>query len=172
MGEPVRATEIDEHAKVGDRGDGTFADLAFLEVVKDLVLLLLTEIRHGGAFGEDDAVPLAGQLHDFELDRLTDEVGELVDGIRIVAADAIDLGERDKGVDAFDVDEDAAAIVAGDGSFENLVVGVADGEDIPALFAAGAVERDDGVTFGGGRLEDHHLDGVSRLELGRAIGAQ
>ena len=170
--EAVGAAEVDEHAKVGDRRDAARADLPFFEVVEDLVLLLLAHLGHRRALGEDDAVALAVELDDLQAHALADEAGERIRGIRIIAADAVDLRQRDEGVDAIDVDEDAATVVAGDLRVEDLAGFVARREDVPALFAARAVERDDGVAFRRRRLQDHHLDGVASLQLGRAIDAE
>ena len=90
----------------------------------------------------------------------------------VVAPDAVDLRERDEGVDAFDVDQDAAAIVAGHLGFEDLA-GLGTGrQHVPALFATGAVERDDCMPFGAGRLQDHHLDGVAGLETCASLGSE
>jgi hypothetical protein len=82
------------------------------------------------------------------------------------------LRKRDKGVHAIDIHQDATAVVAGHLSFKDLAGLVPDGQCVPAFFAARTVKRDDGMAFGGGRLEDHHLHGVASLELGGAFDTE
>ena len=171
MSETVGAAEVDEDAEVGDGGDVALADLAFLELLDDPLLLLAAPFGHGGALGEDGAVLAAVELDDLEPHFLAHEGGEGVGGIGIIAADAVDLGEGNEGVDALDVRQDAATVVADDLGGEGLAGLEPGSEDIPAFFAAGAIEGDDAVPLGTHRLEDHHADRVAGLQAALALGA-
>ena len=74
-------------------------DLAFLEIIENLVLLLFANFRHGGAFRENDAVPLPVEFDHLEADAGANQVRKLARCIRVVAAentaeDRVSAGER------------------------------------------------------------------------------
>ena len=75
-----------------------------------------------------------------------------------------------EGVDALDVDEEAALVAAGDVSLEGLVLVEVVLEDAPAPLAAGAVEREDDLAFLRFRLDDEDEDLVAGVEAGGAFG--
>src|SRR4030095_3166212 len=104
----------------------------------------------GGALREDCAVATAVELDDFEGDRFADPLGEVVlsvlRGAAVGAAD--ELGERDEGVDAFDVHEEAALVAARNVSLEGFVGVEMVLQDAPAPLASCAVEREDDLALG------------------------
>ena len=69
-----------------------------------------------------------------------------------------------EGVDAFDVDEKAALVAAGDVGLEGLVLVEVVLEDAPAALAAGAVEGEDDLSFLRFRLDDEDEDLVAGVE--------
>ena len=172
VGEAVRPAEVDEDAEVGDGGDAALADLALLQLLDDAFLLLAPPFRHGRALGEDGAVLAAVDLDHLEAHFLAHEGGERLRRVRVVAPDAVDLGEGDEGVDALDVGEHAAAVVADDLGGEDFAGFEARGQHLPAFLAAGAVEGDDAVALRAHRLQDHHADAVARLQAALAVRAQ
>ena len=172
MGEPVGPAEVDEDAEIGDGGDAALVDFALAQLVDDALLLLAPPFRHGGPLGEDGAVLAAVDLDHLEAHFAAHERGQGGGGVGIVAADAVHLGEGDEGVDALHVGQHAAAVVADDFGGEGFPRFEARGQDLPALLAAGAVERDDAVALGAHGLEHHHAHAVPRLQAGLSVHAQ
>ena len=161
--EAVGAADVDEDAEVADAGDAAGADVAFVQLEEQAFLLGGALLLDGGALREDGAVAAAVELDDLEGDVLADPLGEralgVLRGAALRAGD--DLGQRDEGVDAFDVDEQAALVAAGDVAFERFVGVQVVLEDAPAALAAGAVEGEDDLAFMGLRLDDGDEDLVA-----------
>ncbi len=102
----VDAAKVHEHTEVGDVLDRTHADLAFLDVLEERLLLLLTLFFEELPAGDDNVHALRIDLDDARAHRLVDEVGDVVGP----AQSHLARGKED--VDAFDVDEQSALDLA------------------------------------------------------------
>src|SRR5206468_12481832 len=158
--------------EVTDAGDCAGLDVAFLKLEEEAFLLRGALLLDGGALREDGAIATAVKLDDFEGDRLADPLGESVLGIlRGAAVRAADeLRKRDEGVDALDVDEQAAFVAAGYVGLEGLVAVHVVLKDAPAALSASTVEREDDLSLGRLRLDDEDEDFIADAETGRAFG--
>ena len=116
MGEAVGAAEIDEHAEAAHAGDPAAADIAFVQLLDQALLLLHAPLLQRGALREDDAVAPPVDLDDLEPQRVADGVGQACAASGVLAAalrpEADDLRHGYEGVHAFDVDEQATLVVA------------------------------------------------------------
>src|SRR5438105_2935424 len=171
MDESVGAADVDEDPEVADAGDCAGLDVPFLELEEEAFLFGGALFLDSSAFGKDRTVAAAVQLDDFEGDSLADPLGERVlsvlGGAAVGAAD--ELRERDEGVDAFDVDEQAALIAARDIGLEGLVAVHVVLKDTPAALSAGAVAREDNLSLRRLRLDDEDQDLVAEAKTGRAF---
>ena len=140
--EAVGPAQIDEHAEGPDAGDPTGADFVLVQLVEQAIFLLGAPFLHGGALGEDHAVATAVDLDHLEAQRAALVFAQLGDGLLAVAGDADDLAERNEGVDALNVDQQAALVAAADPPVEDFALVVATLQLVPALLAAGAVDRE------------------------------
>jgi len=78
------------------------------------------------------------------------------------------LGQRNEGLNALYIDEEATLVVPGDISFERGGLFIVALEETPPLLAAGAIYGDDDLPFGGLGLKDVNEDFVAYLrDLGR-----
>ena len=105
----VDAAQVDEGAEVGDVLDRPLADLADLDLLEELLLLLLAGDLDQLAAADHDVAPALVDLEDHALDVLIDVIGD-VGG----AAD-VDLAGGQEDVDA-DVDQQPALDLARDAS--------------------------------------------------------
>ncbi len=72
VGEAIGAAEVDEGAKAGQVADATFANLADLEFVEELLPAFGSQFPFRGPLGEDEAVATPVHLDDLELQGLVD----------------------------------------------------------------------------------------------------
>ena len=96
-----------------------------LSVRQQAVLLVLAPVAHGGPFGEDQAVALPVQLDDLELHRLADQPRPPLLRVTFRVLLRLPAGgklrSRDKATHASDPDDHAAAVVAGDHAFKDVL---------------------------------------------------
>ena len=171
MDEAVGAAEVDEDAEAADAGDLARADLALAQLGEEAVLLLGAPFLHGGALGQDDPVAAAVDLDDLEAQVAADEVGEAAAALA-VGGGAHDLAQRDEGVDALDVDQQAALVEAGDAGLEDRAALVAVLEFPPALLAAGPVDGEQQLVLFDLRLQHVDEQGVADGQGAALLGRQ
>ena len=137
MQQAVDAAEIDERAVIGDVLDDAVDDLAFFEVGDDLVALFGAALFEHGAARHDDIAAAAIHLQDLERLRHADQRRDVADRANI------DLGARQEGHGAVEIDGEAALDLVEDDAFD-LFVGLEGLFELdPAFFAARLVARDD-----------------------------
>ena len=132
----VDATEVDEHAEVGDVLDRTHADLALGDVLEERLLLLLALFFEQLPPGDDDVHALRVDLDDARAHRLVDEVGD------VVRAAQRDLAGGEEDVDAFDVHEQTTLDLALDDALDLVALVVLLGDVLPGAEAIGAALRE------------------------------
>ena len=113
--EAVDAAEIDEGAEVGDVLDDAFAHLARLELAHEALLQLLALLFEHDAARHHDVAAALVDLDDLEVERLADEV------VEIGHLAQRDLGAGQEGVDAQQVDDEAALDAALHAALHDLV---------------------------------------------------
>ena len=131
----VDPVEVDEGAEVHDVGDRALDDLAGLEAVQDLLANLLALLLEHRATREHDVVAAAVELDHLALDRLAQELVEVLD--------AADVDQR-RGQEAAhaEVDDQAALDDLDHGALDRLA-GFGRGLDpAPGLLEAGALLRE------------------------------
>ena len=172
MDEAVRAADIDEDSEVADAGDAAGADVAFLQLQEEAILFGGALLLDSGPFRENGAIAAPVQLDDLKGDALAHPFLEsALGGVGVAAVRAgDDLRERDKGVDALDVNEESALVAAGDVAFERLVVVEVFLEDAPAVLAAGAVHGEDDLALVGLRLDDGDENFIADVKGGCSLG--
>src|SRR5262249_28816505 len=162
--EAVDAAEVDEGAVVGDVLDDAVDDLPFFQILHQLLALLGAGLFQHGAARHDDVA--AAAIHFQDLERL------LIVHQRRHVADRpdIDLGARQEGHGAVEVDGEAALDLIEDDALDLFVVLERLLELAPAFLAARLVARQHGFTE---RILDAlqvNLDDVADLDLVVATG--
>src|SRR4029077_19474355 len=163
--EAVDAAEIDEGAVVGDILHHAVDDLAFLEVLHQLLALLGAGLLERGAARDDDVAAAAIHLQDLERLRHVHQRGDVAD------RPDVDLAARQERHGAVEIDGEAALDLVEDDALDLLVALERLLELAPALLAARLVARQHGFAE---RILDPleiDLDGVADLELGQPAGA-
>ena len=171
MHEAVGAAEVHEDTEVSNRGDRPGPDVALIEFVEQALFLLGPPLLQSRALGQDHAVTSAVDLDHLEPELTTDLCGERIRAIR-ARLSADHLGHGDEGVNAFDVREQPALVVAGDLGFEDLAGLEARLQHTPALLAASAVDRQRHLTFRRLRLNDVHQYRIADRKVRQRIRAQ
>ena len=155
---PSMPVEVDEGAEVDDVGDLALDDLAGLQAVEDLLADLLALLLEHGAAREHDVVAGAVELDDLALDRLADELVEVVD--------AADVDQRGGQEAAHPEVEDQAALDDLDDAALDRLAGLGGGLDLaPGLLEAGALLGEDQATVGVLLGEDERVDLLAELDL-------
>jgi hypothetical protein len=155
----IDAAKVDERTVVGDVLDDTLADVAFGHVGHDFRTLFGAALFKDGAARDNDVAARAVQLENGEGLNFAHERADIAD-----RAD-VHLGARKEGVDAAEVDREAAFDAAGDRTFDRFVVVEALFELDPALFAAGLVTGQDGVAKGVFDTVEIDVDDVAGFRL-------
>ena len=111
------AADIDEGTEVFEADDRPFADFTDLQFRDEVFFASLSDIALGGAFGENEAIALAVDLHHLQADRLIDH--RTVAFFRCFPAHAADalfrqLALRDKTAQPPKADDQPAFVVAAD----------------------------------------------------------
>src|SRR4029079_8492644 len=163
--EAVDAAEIHERTVLGDVLDDALDDLALLEGLEGLGLLLVALLLEEHAARQDDVAALLVELDDLELVGLPDQLVEIADGPEV------HLGAREERLHAnLDGDRQAALHALADGAFDELVAFARAGDLIPDLhlvrFLLG--KRDEAVVVFAALDED--VDAVARLDHDLAGG--
>src|SRR6476646_2832511 len=136
----VDAAEIDEGAVVGDVLHHAVDDLAFLEILHQLLALLGAGLLEHRAAGDDDVAAAAIHLEDLERLRHVHQRGDVAD------RPDVDLAARQERHGAVEIDREAALDLVEDDAVD-LFAGLESLLELdPALFAASLVARDDGFT--------------------------
>ena len=99
--QPVDAAQIDEGSKVGDVLHDAAADLAFFELLHELLAVLFPLLFDQGATADDDVTPRFVDLEHFALDDAADEIAD------VAGTTNVDLAGGQEDIDA-DVDQQAA----------------------------------------------------------------
>ena len=146
MHEAVRPADVHESAEVGYAGDAPAPDVALLQRVQQLILQPFALLLERAALRENDAVPLAVHLDDFEAHLLSDAVGE---GRRGIGARRDDhLRERNEALQAVQVHDGAALVVPGYFGRDESLALLRLFELRPRAVGAGAVDRETGLPLG------------------------
>src|SRR5574341_318677 len=124
MDEAVCPTDIDENTEVTNAGYPARLDVTLIKLEQQTLFLSSPLFLQGRALGEDGAVAAAVELDDFEGDILANPLREglLCVFRRATLRRADELREGDEGVDALDVDEQAAFVATGDVPFKRLIL--------------------------------------------------
>ncbi len=119
----VGAADIHERAEVGDRRDRARANIAFLEVLDDLVLARLTDFLRGLALAQDQAVPVAVDLDDLQRQRAADQPCHVGLLLRVrTPADARNLRGRHEPAHAVQIHQQATLVVVDHLRLQHLAV--------------------------------------------------
>ena len=120
--EAVDAAEVDKGAEVGDIFDHALANLAFLQDLDDLLAHLGALFLEHRTARDHDIAPCLVELDDLEGELLTDELVEVLN-----LAD-VDLRAGQEGLDAEEIDDDAALDAAHQAALDGVagVVGFLD----------------------------------------------
>ncbi len=154
----VDPVEVDEGAEVDDVGDLALDHLAGLEATEDLLADLLALFLEHGAPREHHVVAAAVQLDHFALERLAEELVEVVD--------ATDVDQRGRQEATHPEIEDEAALDDLDHVAFDRFAGLGSSLDAaPRLLEAGSLLGEDqaalGVLFG----EDEGIDLLAQVDL-------
>src|SRR5215469_810654 len=164
MQQAVDAAEVHKGAVVGDVLDHAVDDLAFLEVLHQLLALLGAGLLKHGASRHHDVAAAAVHLQDLERLRHVHERGDVAD------RPDVDLAARQEGHGAIEIDREAALDLVEDDTLDLLVALEGLLEFAPALLAARLVAREHRLAE---RVLDPlqiDLDAVADLELVRPPG--
>ncbi len=158
--QPVDAAEVDEGAVVGDVLDHAVDDLAFLEVLHQLLALLGARLFQHGAARHHDVAAAAIHLQDLERLRIIHQRRDIAD------RPDVDLAARQERHRAVEVDGEAALHLVEDDALDLLVAAEGLLELAPALLAACLVTRQHGLAERVLHPLEIDLDGVADLDLG------
>src|SRR5205823_1733332 len=131
----VDAAEIDERTVIGDVLDHAVDDLALFEVLHQFLALLGAGLFEHGAARHHDVATAAIHLEDLERLRIVHQRRDVAD-----RAD-VDLGARQEGHGAVEIDREAALDLVEDHAGDLLVALERLLQLAPALFAASLVAR-------------------------------
>src|SRR5713226_1985169 len=115
MQEAVDAAEVHEGAVIGDVLHHAVDDLAFFQVLHQLLALLGARLLQHGAAGDDDVAAAAIHLEDLERLRLVHQRTDVAD------RPDVDLRARQEGDRAVEVDREAALDLIEDDALDLLV---------------------------------------------------
>src|SRR6202161_2605170 len=139
MQQAVDAAEVDERTVIGDVLDDTVDDLTFFEILHQLLALLGAGLFQHGTARHHDVAAAAIHLQDLERLRIVHQRCDVAD-----RAD-VDLGARQEGDRAVEVDGEAALDLVEDDAVHLLVIVEGLFQLAPALFAARLVARQHGL---------------------------
>src|SRR5688572_10663124 len=159
----VHAAEIDEGAEVGDVLDHAFADLADRQLLHQHVALRLALGLEQHAARDDDVAAALVQLDDLELEALAQQ---LVD---VRHAAQRDLAARQEGIDAHQIDDDAALDLLHEGAGNRLVALVCFADPLPDPHEVGLLLRENDRAFLILEMLEEDLDLVAFLEALRVL---
>src|SRR5262249_22445698 len=112
MDEAIGTAQVHKRAEVGEVGDDTLPHLANLQLVQQLFAPLGTPFLYGQALGEDEAVAVAIDLDDLELQPTPHHACQLLLCLGVVggvlALEVEDLADGNKPADALEIDDQAA----------------------------------------------------------------
>jgi hypothetical protein len=163
---PSTPPKVDERTEVGDVLDDTLADLTLLESFKNVATLLVAFFFENDAAGHDDVAAGLVDLDDLEVEVLTDESVDVRD------LTEVDLGTREEGVDAEQVDNHTALDTLGERTAHDFVVFESGVDAVPHAHEVGLLLRKDETSVFIFELFDKHFDfgtdfeGVRVLEFG------
>ena len=152
----VDAAQVHERAEVGDVLDRALADLADLDLLEKLLLLLLAGDLDELAAADHDVPPALIDLEDHAFDVLIDVVGD------VGRTADVDLAGRQEDVDA-DIDEQSALDLAGDLALDDVALVVLGDHHLPGAHPVGLLPGQDdlaGIVF---HPLEQDLDGFARL---------
>ena len=138
----VDSAEVNERTVIGDVLDDAFADIAFLHVGDDFSALFGAALFEDGAARDNDVAADAVELENGKRLHFAHQRANIAH-----RAD-VNLRTGKEGVDAAEVDREAALDAAGDGAFDGLALGEAALELDPALFTAGFLATENGLAEG------------------------
>ena len=159
----VDAAEVHERAVVGDVLDHALAHLALVQLGHQLGALLGAGFLENGAARDDDVAARAVHLQDREGLFLAHKRPDVAHG-----AD-VDLGARQEGAGAAEVDGEAALHAADDGAHHRLALAEHDLETGPGLLAAGLLAADHRFARGVLHPLQEHFHGLADLGRGLAV---
>ena len=174
----VDAAEVHEGAVVGDVLDHALAHLALVQLADEFGALLGAGLLKDSPAGDDDVA--AGTVH------LEDGEGLLLahQGPDVANRADVDLGARQEGGGAAEIDGEAALHPADDGAHHRLALAEHALEPRPGLLAAGLLTADDRLAGGVLNALQEHLDrvadfgsrlavaGLELLDLDAALGLE
>src|SRR5665213_178838 len=161
----VDAAEVDERTVIGDVLDDAVDDLALFEILHQFLALFGAGLFENRAARHHDVAAAAIHLEDLERLRIVHQWCDAAD-----RAD-VDLGARQEGNRAVEIDGEAALDLVEDDAVNILIVVEGLFELAPALLAARLVARQHGFAE---RILDpveKHLDLVADLEFAFAAGS-
>src|ERR1041385_3258844 len=159
----VDAAEVDEDAVVGDVLDDAVGELPFLQAPERLRLLRFLLDFEDGPARKDDVVPLLVEGDDLEL------VLVAAQGVEVLDRLGVDERSGEEGLDAADVDGEAALDAVGDAAADRLLVLVRGLDLVPDPHARRFFAREDDVAGGIFEALDEDFDVVARLDLDLAV---
>ena len=159
----VDAVEVDERAEVDDVGDRALHDLAGLQPVEDLLADLLALLLEHRAARQHDVVARAVELDDLALDRLAEELVEVLH--------AADVDQR-RGQEAAhaEVDDQAALDDLDDAALDGLARLGGGLDAAPCLLEARALLGHDQAAVLILLGEDQRVDLLAQLDLVLRVG--
>ena len=157
----VGAAEVDEGAVGGEAADAALDHVADLELLEELLALAGAVLVHRRLLADDEAVALAVDLEDLDLDLLAQQ---LLGGVGELAAD---LAGGQEAAQAEHVDDQAALVLLADLGLDDLAGLLALGGLGPDALGLGAAQRQDDVAVLVLGLEDVDLDLVALVQLDR-----
>src|SRR6195952_2410148 len=161
----VDASEVDERTVIGDVLDHAVDDLAFLEILHQLLALFGAGLFQHGTARHHDVAAAAIHLEDLERLRIVHQRCDVAD------RSDIDLRTRQGGHRAVEVDGEAALDLVEDDAVNLLVVVEGLLELAPAFLAARLVARQHGFAERILDAVEKHLDLVAYLEFAFLAGS-
>ncbi len=138
----VDAAEINERTVIGDVLDDAFDHLALFELLDDFRTLFGARFFENGTARNDDIAAALVHFQNLEGLRHVHQGRDVADG-----AD-IDLGARQEGHGAVEIDGETALDLVEDLAFDLFALVVKDFEADPAFFAAGLLTGEDSLAHG------------------------
>ena len=150
--EAVYAAQVNECTEVGDVLDDTLADLTLFEGFENVATLLVAFFFENHTARHDDVTAGLVDLDNLEVEFLTDE------GVDVRDLTEVDLGTRQEGVDAEQVDNHTALDTLGERTAHDFVVFESGVDAVPHAHEVGLLLGEDETSVFIFKLFDKHFD--------------
>src|SRR5574341_982126 len=154
----VQTAKINKRAVFGDVLDLTFDDDAFFQIPERFVLLAIDDLFENDLARKDDVAALLVDLEDANFDLFVAEAVEVADRANIY------LAARQEGLDASDVNAQAAFDPIGDAADDVSALFVGHFNLIPRLHPHGVGARKLDIPFGVFELLDVNINFIARID--------